>query len=54
MSVNGEIHNACNLYLKKKNTITIAPRENFTKNDGKNGQSSHRPSQTSTIEWDNS
>ena len=28
MSVNGEIHNACNLYIKK-NTITIAPRGNF-------------------------
>ena len=26
MSVNGEIHNAYNLYIKK-NTITIAPRE---------------------------
>ena len=30
MSVNGEIHNAYNLYIKK-NTITIAPRGNFTK-----------------------
>ena len=53
MSVNGEIHNACNLYIKK-NTITIAPRGNFTKNDGKNGQISQRPPQTSTTEWDNS
>ena len=30
MSVNGEIHNAYNLYINK-NTITIAPRGNFTK-----------------------
>ena len=30
MSVNGEIHNAYNLYINK-NTITMAPRENFTK-----------------------
>ena len=30
MSVNSEIHNAYNLYIKK-NTITIAPRGNFTK-----------------------
>ena len=30
MSVNGEIHNAYNLHINK-NTITIAPTENFTK-----------------------
>ena len=30
MSVNGEIHNAYNLYINK-NTITIAPRGKFTK-----------------------
>ena len=30
MSVNGEIHNASNLYIKK-NAITIAPKGNFTK-----------------------
>ena len=29
MSANGEIHNAYNLYINK-NTITIAPRANFT------------------------
>ena len=30
MSVNDEIHNAYNLHIKK-NTITIAPMGNFTK-----------------------
>ena len=30
MSVNGEIHNAYNLYIIK-NTVTIVPRGNFTK-----------------------
>ena len=32
MSVNGETHNAYNLYITYiiKNTITIAPRGNFT------------------------
>ena len=30
MPVNGEIHNAYNLYINK-NTITIAPRGHFTK-----------------------
>ena len=30
MSVNGEIHNPYNLYITK-NTVTIVPRENFTK-----------------------
>ena len=30
MSVNGEIHNACNLYIIK-NTVKIVPRGNFIK-----------------------
>ena len=30
MSVNGEIHNASNLYIIK-NALTIVPRGNFTK-----------------------
>ena len=30
MSVNGEIHNAYNLYIIK-NSVAIVPRENFTK-----------------------
>ena len=30
MSVNGEIHNAYNLYIIT-NTVTIVPRGNFTK-----------------------
>ena len=30
MSVNGELHNTCHLYVTK-NTVTIVPRGNFTK-----------------------
>ena len=30
MSVNGEIHNAYNLYIIK-NTVTMVPRRNFKK-----------------------
>ena len=31
MSVNGEIHNAYNLYIIIKNTVTTVPWGNFTK-----------------------
>ena len=43
MSVNGQIHNAYNLYIIKK-TVTIVPRGNFTKE--KTNSSAEKPLKT--------
>ena len=48
MSVNGEIHNAYNLYIIT-NTVTIVPRGNFTK-ERNNFQSIEQRNNSSTEE----